>query len=102
MNKTEINLDTLNKISEKFVNDSIDPARSIIKVTTESYYIMYEKTAHDVETITKEWFDIHGNSSHAYRDESKFPYTNLVKIERIHREFTEQELLDSKTKSWYI
>lgn len=84
--KRPVSVSTQNKISEDLILDSEMVGKSkgaIIKVTTESYYQMYETEEQEVDRITEEWFGKFSGYSHAYRDGSKIPWTNIVKIEQI-------------------
>jgi len=85
MEKTNIELENINKISEEFIDGIVNKKRGIIKVTTESYYELYETDEEELEELAAEWFTKYGSSSHAYRDGSKVPFTNLVKVEIIKR-----------------
>jgi hypothetical protein len=59
--------------------------RGLLKVTTESYYEPYTNDEDELKNLAEEWFDKYGGSSHAYRDGSKLPYVNLVKVEIVKK-----------------
>ena len=84
MSEKKINLNTINQISEDFIlNMESFKENSIIKITTESYYELYEKGDEEIERICKEWFETFSGNSHAYRDGSKLPFVNLVEVKKI-------------------
>ena len=85
MKKINVELQNLNQISEEYIASIAMKRRGLLKVTTESYYELYETDDEDLKRLAKEWFDKYGSSSHAYRDGSKLPLVNLVKVEIIKR-----------------
>lgn len=90
MEKINVELQNINQISEEFI-DSLDSAITggkqggLLKVTTETYYRLYEKDNEDLKRLAVEWFDKFGGVSHAYRDGSKIPFVNLVKVEIVKK-----------------
>lgn len=71
------------KILEEVRNNGIDlSTRGILKVTKEHYYIPYTKNEEELKELAVEWFEKY-NLFHAYRDGTKLPIYNLVKIEII-------------------
>ena len=90
MEKINVELQNLNQISEEYMESiagktSGGRKKGLLKVTTESYYELYETDDEDLKRLAVEWFEKYGSSSHAYRDGSKIPYTNLVKVEIVKR-----------------
>ena len=85
MEKKNIELENINQISEEWVNERIEEKHGIIKVTTETYYHPYEGDEESLKNLAEEWFQKYGGMSHAYRDGSKFPFVNLVKVEILKR-----------------
>jgi len=85
MKKINIELDCINKIDDTFINKFVEPGKSIIKVTQEVYYELYEKDEKEVISVVGEWFDKFGSSSHAYRDGSRIPFVNMLKAEIVKR-----------------
>lgn len=90
MEKINVELQNLNQISEEYIA-SLDPditggkKGGLLKVTTETYYRLYETDDEDLKRLASEWFDKYGSQSHAYRDGSKLPLVNLVKVEIVKR-----------------
>lgn len=90
MEKINVELQNLNQISEEYVESiagktSGSRKKGLLKVTTESYYELYETDDEDLKKLAVEWFDKYGSQSHAYRDGSKIPLVNLVKVEIVKR-----------------
>jgi len=83
--KINVELQNINEISEEFINEIVEQKFGLIKVTTESYYQLYETDETELKMLAEEWFAKYGSQSHAYRDSSKIPYTNLVKVEILKR-----------------
>lgn len=88
MKKIKVKLCSLNKIGETFIDERVDAARGILKVTTETFYETYEHSELQLKNLAKEWFEKYGHSAHAYRDGSKLPWVNLLKVEIIKRKQT--------------
>jgi hypothetical protein len=87
MEKINVELQNLNQISEEYINSIAFKKRGLLKVTTESYYELYENDEATMKKLAEEWFDKYGSQGHAYRDGSKLPVVNLVKVEIIKRKF---------------
>lgn len=86
MEKINVELQNINKISEEFIEGiTTERKRGLLKVTTESYYEPYTNDEDELKNLAEEWFDKYGGSSHAYRDGSKLPFVNLVKVEIVKR-----------------
>ena len=85
MEKINVELDNINKISEEYIASIALKKRGLLKVTTESYYELYENNDEDLKRLAVEWFDKYGSQGHAYRDGSKLPLVNLVKVEIVKR-----------------
>jgi hypothetical protein len=89
MEKINVELENINQISEEYIAsitiDSKTRKRGLLKVTTESYYELYETDDEDLKRLAAEWFDKFGGSSHAYRDGAKIPFVNLVKVEIVKK-----------------
>lgn len=85
MKKINIDLQNINKISEEYINEIVEEKFGLIKVTTESYYRLYETDETRLKELAEEWFTKYGSQSHAYRDGSKIPFTNLIKVEIVKR-----------------
>jgi hypothetical protein len=90
MEKINVELQNLNQISEEYIESiagvtSGGRKKGLLKVTTESYYELYETNEEDLKRLAEEWFDKYGSQSHAYRDGSKIPFVNLIKVEIVKR-----------------
>ena len=85
MEKINVELQNINQISEEYIDSIAIKKRGLLKVTTESYYELYETDEEELKRLAKEWFDKYGSGSHAYRDGSKLPVVNLVKVEILKR-----------------
>jgi hypothetical protein len=90
MEKINVELKNLNQISEEYIASIAGVAsggrkKGLLKVTTESYYELYETDDEELKRLAEEWFDKYGGSSHAYRDGSKIPFVNLVKVEIVKK-----------------
>jgi hypothetical protein len=85
MEKINVELQNINQISEEYVNSIALKKRGLLKVTTESYYELYENDEATMKKLAEEWFDKYGSQSHAYRDGARLPFTNLVKVEIVKR-----------------
>jgi len=86
MKTKKLKLKTLNKIDDNFIDGFVAKDKGIIKVTTVSYYELYESNEAELERLGVEWFETKANGSHAYRDGSKLPWTNLVSVEVMKRD----------------
>lgn len=91
MKKINVELDNLNETTEEFItsipNDAFGGKNGgLLKVTTETYYKLYEKDDEDLKRLAVEWFDKFGGRHHAYREGSKIPFVNLVKVEIIKKD----------------
>jgi hypothetical protein len=85
LKSTTIKLNTLNQITTEFINKNVEKSKGLIKVTTESYYKLYEANPNRLKELAFEWFEKYASQNHAYRDGSKLPWVNLVKVEIIDR-----------------
>ena len=85
MEKINVELQSINQISEEYIDSITFKKRGLLKVTTESYYELYENDDEDLKRLAAEWFDKYGSQGHAYRDGSKLPLVNLVKVEIVKR-----------------
>ena len=85
MKKINVELQNLNQVSEEYVDTVAFKKRGLLKVTTESYYELYETDDEDLKKLAVEWFDKYGSRGHAYRDGSKLPLVNLIKVEIVKR-----------------
>ena len=85
MEKINVELKNINQISEEYIASFAMKRRGILKVTTETYYELYETDDEDLKRLAVEWFDKYGSRGHAYRDGSKLPLVNLVKVEIVKR-----------------
>lgn len=85
MKKTNVELKTLNQISEEFIIEHTDPKKGLIKVVTERYFEPSENDEDYVRQLCEEWFDTCAGRSHAYRDGSKVRYENLLSVEIIKK-----------------
>jgi hypothetical protein len=86
MEKINVELQNINQISEEYIASIVGETYSgrkkrLLKVTTETYYELYETEDDELKRLAEEWFDKFGGSSHAYRDGAKIPFVNLVKVE---------------------
>jgi len=70
---------------ETLIDHRVPKIKTIIKVTQEIYYELYETDEKELEEVVNEWFIEYGSSGHAYRDGSKLPFANLKKIEILER-----------------
>ena len=91
MKKINIELKNINQISEEYMESiagvtSGGRKKGLLKVTTETYYELYETDDEDLKRLAVEWFDKYGSQSHAYRDGSKIPIVNLVKVEIVKKD----------------
>jgi hypothetical protein len=90
MEKINVELQNLNQISEEYIASIAGVTHEnrkmgILKVTTETYYELYETDDEDLKRLAAEWFDKFGGQSHAYRDGAKIPFVNLVKVEIVKK-----------------
>ena len=85
MEKINVPLENINQVSEEYFNERIEKRFGIIKVTTESYYQLYETDEATMKKLAEEWFVKAEGRSHAYRDGAKYPISNLVKVEIVKR-----------------
>ena len=85
MEKINVELQNIKQISEEYIDSITLKKRGLLKVTTESYYELYETDDEDLKRLAAEWFDKYGSGSHAYRDGSKLSLVNLVKVEIVKR-----------------
>ena len=93
MEKINVELQNLNQISEEYISSITigGRKRGLLKVTTESYYELYETDEEQLKNLAEEWFDKYGSQSHAYRDGSKIPFVNLLKVEIIKRNVDDKQ-----------
>jgi hypothetical protein len=81
--KINVELKSLNGFPENEIEKLQRSNRGMIKVVTEQYYETYETDEGEMRWICEDWFDRCANSSHAYRDGSRLPMTNLISVEII-------------------
>lgn len=84
MDKTEVKIENLNNVDEDFINKAVEKRKTIIKVTQEVFYELYEKDDKEINETVDEWFN-KGFVRHAYRDASRLPWVNLLKVEKLKR-----------------
>lgn len=85
MEKINVELPNINQVTEEYIDSVVPNDKGILKVTTESYYELYESDDEDLKRLAEEWFVKCGGVSHAYRDGSEIPFVNLVKVEIVKR-----------------